>query len=97
MHREVCQLSIYCFSAPNSCFIVCSTTMDAGPMNKYFVFHLRTALLAEGTGLALKKGGVILPGPGVLSVSLSHSFPGSLYVLQHEWYLWCSIPAVDDT
>lgn len=73
MPREVCQLSIYCFSAPNSCFIVCSMTMDVGPMNKYFVFQLTVALLVEGTGLALKEGGVVLPGPGVLSASCTAS------------------------
>lgn len=87
MVREVCWLSIYCFSAPNLCFIVYSTTVDVGLVNKYFVFQLTVALLVESTGQALEEGGVVLPDPGVLPVSLLHSFPGSLELLQCGWHL----------
>lgn len=52
--------------------------MAVGPMNKYFVFQLMVPLLVEGTEQALEEGGAVLPGPGVLLVSLLHSFPGSL-------------------
>lgn len=63
-------------------------------MNKYSVFQMTVPLLVEGTGLALKEGGTVLPGPGVLSVSLLNSFPGSLSVSQRGWYLWLFVSAV---